>query len=79
VTSETTTTTLSGVFKVDTSGCKKKSSTWWIVLVSVLGGVIVLGAIFALLATFTPLKHIIRPHAKRAEEANTYYINEKIN
>jgi hypothetical protein len=76
VTSETTTTTLSGVFKVDTSGCKKKSSMWWIVLVSVLGGVIVLAAIFTLLATFTPLKHIVRPHAKRAEDANTYYINE---
>jgi hypothetical protein len=72
VTSETTASTLSGVFKVDTRGCKKKSSRWWIVLVSVLGGVILLGAIFALLATFTPLKHIIRPYAKRAE-ANTHY------
>jgi hypothetical protein len=75
VSSETSSTTLSGVFKVDTAGCKKKS-TWWIVLVSVLGGVIVLAVIFALLATLTPLKHVIRPHAKRAEEANTYYMED---
>jgi hypothetical protein len=76
VTSEASSTTLTGIFTVDQSNCKKKSKTWWIVLLSVLGGVIVLAAIVALLATFTPLKHVIRPHAKRAEEANTYYIQD---
>ena len=75
-TSETTTSTLSAVFKIDRSGCKK-SNTWWIVLVSVLAGLIVLGAIFAVLATFTPLRNYIRPFARRAEQAaNTYYVEK---
>jgi len=43
--------------KVDTSACR----TWWIILVSVL----VIVAVFAIVATLTPLKHIIRPYPGR--------------
>ena len=53
--------TLSAVFKLDSSKC----NVWWIVLVSVLGGIALLVIIVVLLATITPLKDIIRPFAKR--------------
>lgn len=54
---------LSGLFKLDSSRC----NTWWIVLVSVLGGVIVLGVILVvLLAIFVPsVRKTIRPFSSR--------------
>jgi hypothetical protein len=58
--------TYTAVFKVDTSRCNH----WWIILVSVLGGVILLVLIFALLATFTPLKAVLRPFSKRAKKVD---------
>jgi hypothetical protein len=65
-TSGTSSYTLSGLFQVsDTCGKDKKSNLWWIILVSVLGSVILLAIIIALLATFTPLKRIVRPFTKR--------------
>ena len=56
-------TSLAVIFKVDRSKCDR----WWIILVSVLGGVILLVLIFVLLATFTPLKALIRPFTKRSD------------
>lgn len=52
---------LVATFHVDTSKC----NTWWIVLVSVIGGIILIAIVLALLATFTPLKQIVRPFTKR--------------
>ena len=65
--------TLGATFRVNSNGCR----LWWIVLVSVVGGLIVLAVVVILLVTLTPLKHIIRPHAKRAEEANIYHFQDK--
>jgi hypothetical protein len=53
--------TLAATFKVDSSKC----NTWWIILVSVLGGVVLLVIIVVLLAIFTPLKAVFRPFTKR--------------
>lgn len=58
-------TTLSGLFKIDRTGC----NLWWIILVSVLGGVVIL-AVIALVLLFTFNKRartLVRPFsAKRA-------------
>jgi alpha-tubulin suppressor-like RCC1 family protein len=54
-------TSLSVVFRVDRSRCDR----WWIILVSVLGGVILLVGIISLLVAFTPLKFIVRPFTRR--------------
>jgi hypothetical protein len=78
VSGQTTSSTLSALFTIDKSGCKK-SSKWWIILVSVLGAIILLAIVAVLLATFTPLKDMIRPHAKRAKESNTYYMKAQPN
>jgi hypothetical protein len=53
---------LNAVFKVDSSRCNR----WWIILVSVLGGILLLILIIVLLALFTPLKFILRPYSKRS-------------
>ena len=57
---------LRGLFKLDSSRC----NTWWIVLVSVLGGVIVLGVVLlVLLATFVPsFRETIRPFSKPSQK-----------
>jgi hypothetical protein len=52
-------------FNADFKSCNTK----WIILGSVLGAIVVLAIVFALLATLTPLKYVIRPHAKRAESS----------
>jgi hypothetical protein len=54
--------TLSATFKVDASACNR----WWIILVSVLGGIVLFIVVVVLLATLTPLKNVIRPFAKRS-------------
>jgi alpha-tubulin suppressor-like RCC1 family protein len=65
---------LSALFSVsESSSCQpntpvKKKSNWWIIVVAVLGGVILLVAIIALLITFAPLKAVVRPFSKRAQE-----------
>ena len=53
---------LSGIFTIDSSSC----NTWWIVLVSVICGVIVLGiVIFVLLVIFVPkVRFAVRPHSR---------------
>lgn len=53
--------TLSALFTLDTSKC----NLWWIILVSVLGGLILLGAIiFALLTAFVPaVRKAVRPYS----------------
>ena len=55
--------TLSGIFSVDSSRC----NTWWIILVSVIAGVVVLLAIIAaLLVAFVPaVRRKVRPYHKR--------------
>ena len=55
---------LSVLFSVDKSGC----NTWWIVLVAVVGGVVVLGVlVVVLLAVFVPsFRKLIRPYSKRS-------------
>ena len=54
--------TLSGLFMVDNSSCK----TWWIILISVVCGVIVLAIlILVLLAIFyKPFRAKVRPYSK---------------
>jgi hypothetical protein len=49
------------LFAVDKSRC----NLWWIILASVGGGILIIVVIVALLAMFTPLKHVIRPFTKR--------------
>ena len=53
---------LSGIFTIDSSSC----NTWWIVLVSVICGVIVLGiVIFVLLVIFVPkVRFAVRPYSR---------------
>lgn len=52
--------TLGGLFTLSTSGC----NTWWIILVAVLGGVVVIAlAVFILLAIFNPkVRSFVRPY-----------------
>ena len=63
VTKATSNGQLSGLFSVDSSGC----NTWWIILVSVICGVIVLLVIiFILLAIFVPaVRQCLRPFSKK--------------
>jgi hypothetical protein len=59
---ESDATTLSSTFAIDSSMCNKKSKVWWIVLVSVVGGIVLLVGAFALLASFHPrVKAWVRP------------------
>ena len=55
-------TSISALFNIDKSSCR----TWWIVLVSVICGVIVLAVVvFVLLAIFCrPVRYFIRPYSK---------------
>lgn len=55
--------TLSGIFNVNSSRC----NTWWIILVSVIAGLVVLLAIIAaLLVAFVPsVRRKVRPYSKR--------------
>ena len=61
-TKATSSGTLSALFTVNTSRC----NTWWIILVSVICGVIViLVIIFALLVLLVPsVRHFVRPYSK---------------
>ena len=53
------------VFTLDTSKCNH----WWIILVSVIGGVLLLVLIFALLVAFVPsIRSKIRPFSKRQKQ-----------
>ena len=54
--------TFGAVFTLDSSSC----NVWWIVLVSVLGGVILIGLVFGLLVAFVPrVRDCVRPYSKR--------------
>jgi hypothetical protein len=53
------------IFEVDKSRC----NLWWIILVSVVGGVLVIVAIVVLLAMFTPLKKVVRPFTRRKDHS----------
>ena len=58
--------TLTGLFTLDSSKCS--SNLWWIVLVSVLGGVILLITILALIFTQVPAaRRCVRPYTVREE------------
>lgn len=66
VTSNATSFGLAVEFIVDSSGCR--SNTWWIILVSVMGGVIIVVACLALLTIFNPtVRGFFRPFAKARE------------
>lgn len=54
---------LSALFTIDSSGCR----TWWIILISVLGGIIVLSLIITVLLVLfvRPVREFVRPHSKR--------------
>ena len=58
---QATPSSLTALFSLSSSGC----NTWWIILVSVVGGVIVIGlVIFALLVTFNPtVAAKVRPYS----------------
>lgn len=62
-------TTMGAYFTLDKSGC---SNTWWIILVSVICGIVFIGVvIFALLAVlWKPLRVKIRPYSNRAPPAS---------
>ena len=68
VTKATSNGQLSGLFSVDSSGC----NTWWIILVSVICGIIVLLVVVAiLLVVFVPsIRNKIRPYEKRGQSAH---------
>lgn len=54
--------TFSALFTVDKSGCR----TWWIILASVLGAVVLIVAVLVLLVLFVrPVREFFRPHSKR--------------
>lgn len=56
-------TQIHALFSINSSSC----NTWWIILVSVLGGVVLLGIFIALLFTFNKnLRDKCRPFAKRS-------------
>ena len=59
---------LSAVFSIDSSGCNR----WWIVLVSVIGGVVVLGVvIFVLLVILVPsVRYAVRPFSRPKRSDN---------
>lgn len=62
-------TALTGLFTFDSSKCGSSSSkVWWIVLVSVIGGVLLLVLILALVFTQVPAaRRCIRPYTTREE------------
>jgi alpha-tubulin suppressor-like RCC1 family protein len=62
--SSTTGISYTATFKVSRADCDR----WWIILTSVLGGLIILIAIIAILFTVTPLKQVVRPYTKRSKE-----------
>lgn len=64
---------LSALFTTDSSRCNR----WWIILVSVVCGVVVLAAvIFALLVAFVPrVRTAVRPYSSRGKQANTGGVN----
>lgn len=60
--SSSASSTLSGLFKIDKSGCNK----WWIILVAVIAGVALLVIVFVLLVLFVrPVRECVRPYTKR--------------
>ena len=67
--SSTVGTTLSGVFTLDNSKCKR----WWIILVAVICGAIVVGiVIFILLVTFVPsIRRKVRPYTRALDSRKT--------
>ena len=52
---------ISGLFKVDSSGC----NVWWIVLVSVLCGVVLIGVIVTVVVVFKVQTHKARQHSMK--------------
>lgn len=66
--------TVSALFSIDSSGCdspgpKGRSNTWWIILVSVLGGVALIVLIVVLLVVFNPrIREVFRPFSRRKRE-----------
>jgi hypothetical protein len=65
--SETSSNSLLAVFSVDQTACSKaKSKLWWIILVAVIGGLVLVGIILALIFSFNPTaRECIRPYSKR--------------
>ena len=58
---------LSGIFTIDSSPCR----TWWIILVSVIGGIVVLAVlILVLLVIFVPkIRYAVRPYSRPRDRA----------
>lgn len=60
--------TFGAVFTLDSSSC----NTWWIILVSVIGGVVLLALGFGLLVAFVPsVRECVRPYSKRKQSPST--------
>jgi hypothetical protein len=60
--------TLGVIFKIDSSKCK----VWWIVVASVIGGLVLIVVVLALIFGLNPrARALVRPHSKRANEPSS--------